>query len=125
LAKAVIPRAEGGRVTAILDPRTADKLAKLCGMFGSDHLGERAAAAQMAHRLVKESGLSWFDVIRPSAPTASIEDQIEFCLQHEELLNTWEWGFLNGVRGRQFLTEKQLAKLGNIVAKAKAFAEAA
>ena len=29
----------------ILDPRTADMVAKLCGLFSSDHDGERAAAA--------------------------------------------------------------------------------
>jgi hypothetical protein len=41
-------------MTALIDPRIADKLAKLCGMFGSHHVGERANAAAMADRLVRE-----------------------------------------------------------------------
>ncbi len=46
------------------------RLAKLCGMFGSDHAGERANAAETADRLVKEAGLLWWpDVITPAAPT--------------------------------------------------------
>jgi hypothetical protein len=124
-------------MTALLDPRDAERLAKLCGMFGSDHDGERASAAAMADEIVRAHGLTWRDVISTSAtrscgmddiapaPTDSVETQIEFCLQHEDLLNSWEWGFLNGIRGRQFLTDKQLAKLGTIVAKVKADAEAA
>jgi hypothetical protein len=49
---------------ALLNPKTADHLAKICGMFGSDHGGERAAAARLADQHVKRLGLSWHDVIR-------------------------------------------------------------
>ena len=51
----------------LLEPRVADRLAKLCGMFVSDHDGERAAAAAMADALVREHGLTWRDVIRVPA----------------------------------------------------------
>ena len=47
----------------LLDPRTADRLAKIAGLFGSEHAGERAEAAAKAHKLVRELGLTWHDVI--------------------------------------------------------------
>jgi hypothetical protein len=116
-------------MTALLDPAIADLLAKVCGMFGSDHAGERAAAAAMANKLVRTQGLTWSEIIVPmsSTPTSprSIEEQIDFALSYKEVLSAWDWGFVNGIRGRQFLTEKQLAKLGDIVAKVRAYAEAA
>ena len=42
-----------------------DRLVKLCGMLGSAHDGERAAAALKADTLVRGHGLRWPDVIRP------------------------------------------------------------
>jgi hypothetical protein len=48
---------------AVLTPEAADRLAKLCGMFGSNHDGERAAAALKADQLVRQNGLTWHDVI--------------------------------------------------------------
>ena len=44
-----------------------DRLARICGMFGSDHLGERAAAAAKAHDLVRGAGLTWPDVLASHA----------------------------------------------------------
>jgi len=52
-------------VTAVLDPISADRLAKLLGMLGSDHVGERAAAGAKADELVRRLGLSWFDIVVP------------------------------------------------------------
>jgi hypothetical protein len=111
-----------------LDTATADKLARICGMFGSEHLAERATAAAMADRLVKERGLSWFDVIAPSvgfpsthtsppASSTTVEAMIDEALANDDSLTIWEWGFLNGIRGRQLLTTKQLRKLQDIVAR--------
>ena len=48
---------------ALLDPQAAVRLAKLCGMLGSIHPGERANAALQAHKLVQSLGLTWRDVI--------------------------------------------------------------
>jgi hypothetical protein len=48
-----------------LDPVSADKLTKILGLLGSDHPGERDAAAQAANKLVRERGLTWGDVIGP------------------------------------------------------------
>lgn len=48
-----------------------DRLRKLCGMLGSAHDGERAAAALKADQLLRDSGLTWRDVIRlPGSSTA-------------------------------------------------------
>lgn len=52
--------------TGTLPPATADRLAKLCGMLGSSHHGERANAAAMADRMVREAGLTWPQVIGAS-----------------------------------------------------------
>jgi hypothetical protein len=40
-----------------------ERLARLLGMLGSDHLGERDNAARAAHRLVQQHGITWFDVV--------------------------------------------------------------
>jgi hypothetical protein len=50
---------------AQLEPATADRLAKILGMLGSDHDGERAAAAAKADQLIRGLGLTWRDVIAP------------------------------------------------------------
>jgi hypothetical protein len=52
---------------ALLNPKTAQHLARICGMFGSDHDGERAAAARLADQHIKRLGLSWRQVIRVEA----------------------------------------------------------
>ena len=36
-----------------------DRLVKLCGMLGSAHDGERAAAGLKADQLLRENGLRW------------------------------------------------------------------
>jgi len=84
-------------MTALLDPRMAERLAKLCGLFGSDHDGERAAAARKADELVRAHGLTWRDVVCLAAPT-SFRDQVRFCLANVDLLSRWEHGFLLGIR---------------------------
>ena len=54
---------ESGAAMTMLDPRTADMLAKLCGLFSSDHDGERASAAQKADQIIRSRGLSWRQII--------------------------------------------------------------
>ena len=106
-------------MTAMLDPSTAERLAKLCSLFGSSYAGERAAAAAKAHDLMRRHGLTWGDVILPrsSTSTTSVEEMVAYALRHGAgILGVWEEGFLRGIRGRQHLTKKQLAKLAEIVA---------
>lgn len=53
-------------------PDLASRLVKFCGLLGSDHAGERAAAGLKASKLLIEHGLTWGDVI---APGFRIEDR--------------------------------------------------
>jgi hypothetical protein len=39
------------------------RLVRVLGMLGSNHPGERDAAALMATRMVKEAGLTWYDIL--------------------------------------------------------------
>jgi hypothetical protein len=78
-------------------------------MLGSEHDGERAAAALKADQLVRSRGLTWQQVI--SVEPTSVESMIDFCLAAEDHLSVWEAAFVRGIRGRQHLTEKQLRKL--------------
>lgn len=42
-------------MTAILDPNVAARLARICGMFGGNHDGERASAAPKADQIVAKA----------------------------------------------------------------------
>jgi len=108
--------------TAVLDPQAADRLAKLCGMFGSAHVGERGAAAAKADALVRSLGLTWFDVITTRFPQ---KDKVKapviwrrkarFCEQHSEYLNERERAFITSIlRYHGELSEKQRAWLSAI-----------
>ncbi|GGF15050.1 hypothetical protein GCM10011321_03620 [Youhaiella tibetensis] len=59
---------ETAREGPMLKPVTLTKLNRIAGMFGSDHAGERAAAALAAHRLVTGLGLTWWDVLTGAGP---------------------------------------------------------
>jgi hypothetical protein len=43
------------------------RLAKILGMLGSAHDGERASAAAKADQLVRGSGSTWHEVVNPPA----------------------------------------------------------
>ena len=43
----------------------AARLTRVLGMLGSEHAGERAAAALAADRLIKRLGLSWQEILTP------------------------------------------------------------
>jgi hypothetical protein len=51
-----------------LDHDSAERLARLLGMLGSDHDGEVVNAGRMADRLVRQNGLTWPDIIAPKHP---------------------------------------------------------
>jgi hypothetical protein len=42
------------------------RIAKIAGRFGSDFEGERAAAALLASRILRDHGATWSDVLAPS-----------------------------------------------------------
>jgi len=106
--------------TAFLDPTTADKLARICGLFGSLHDGERASAAAAADRLLRSRGLTWPQVISIPTSPDTVEDLIATAMSRPDLLDAWEEGFIRGIRGRQHLTEKQITKLRDIAGRVAA-----
>lgn len=127
-----------------LPPTTRKRLVQFCGMLGSDHDGERANAARMADRLIREAGLTWENVIavppamrqeapkRPAPPpewsasefrTPGMQRMAEvetILRQHRPLLTQWEVDFLGSIASRGHLTLKQLEVLERIRAKIKA-----
>jgi len=58
------------------------RLAKLLGMLGSRHDGEVVAAARKAHALVRESGVTWDEIIK--LITGGAEAETEAALAREE-----------------------------------------
>jgi hypothetical protein len=48
--------------------QVSERLVKVLGMLGSEHPGERDNAAVMATKLLKEAGLSWYDVLDVEEP---------------------------------------------------------
>jgi hypothetical protein len=91
---------------ALLNPKAADHLGKLCGMFGSEHDGERAAAARLADRHVKRLGLEWRDVIRVEVHWRSMA---RACHEQWAELNDRERRFIADIAGlRSFPSDKQL-----------------
>jgi hypothetical protein len=113
--------AEEDAVTSVLDPRAAERLAKICGMFGSDHAGERAAAAAKANEMVLSLGLRWADVI--SVPLVPVEapadiswqDALSVCIEHIDELDPRSQAFVRSLsRWRGEPSERQLQWLFDI-----------
>jgi hypothetical protein len=91
----------------------ATRLAKLCGMFGSDHDGERAAAAAKADQLVRERGLRWHDVIViPSrgGDATNWQRMAAFCREHLPKLNAKEVEFVRVMLDRHGEPSEKQAK---------------
>lgn len=115
------------RSIATLDGAAAERLAKLCGMFGSAHAGERAVAAAKAEQLVRGLGLTWFDVLQPQKPQqehkslwrdpGSDDEALRFARVHREMLSPWERKFVFSVHSGARLSPKQQSVLGQIVDK--------
>jgi len=98
-------------------PQTANRLAKICGMFGSDHEGERASAALMADNLVKSLGLTWLDVFGAAEQAETLAHKLAFLLDHRELLSDWELSFVRGVSRFKKPSDRQLELVEQIVAR--------
>ena len=94
-------------------------------MFGSDHDGERAAAAALADALVREHGLRWADVIMPaSAPTQSPDWRlaVRFCVAQQHELSPRELDFIVTLaRWRGEPTSKQQKWLNDIVSRLREY----
>ena len=78
-----------------ITPTAAQLVVNLCGLFSSDHDGERASAAAKADAILRKHGLTWADVIRPE-PTADairteppVEAKIRLCIERYAIFNEW------------------------------------
>lgn len=119
-----------------LAPGQADRLAKVLGLLGSDHDGERAAAALMATKIIRAAGLTWPDIVtpRPSAPPPppppktwrephTPQEAAAECLRWSDVLTDWEKEFCKSVMNFGKPTNRQITVLAKVTAKAKAFAQ--
>jgi hypothetical protein len=102
-------------MTAVIDTSAAERLCKLCGMFGSAHDGERASAAAMADKLVRSLGVTWPEIIR-TRTAETIPEKIGLALANIDALSVWERDFLYSISGQCHLSAKQLAVLDRIIA---------
>ncbi len=100
-----------------------DRLSKLLGLLGSAHDGEVAAAGRAAHRLLREAGLTWPDVLLtpppprrplPKPPVDRVSVIVE-CRRRWAFLSDWEQGFVTSIARRPHrLSGKQAECLDRI-----------
>ena len=108
------------------------RLAGVLARLGSDHAGERDAAALAASRLVDKAGVTWLDLLignspepqasRPGWATPPVTDHtpdVRFCQRHSGSLSVWELGFLSNLAVLRTVTDRQRATLAAIVAKVR------
>ena len=112
-----------------LSPQAADRLAKLLGMLGSSHVGERASAAAFASRLLTDHGWSWQEVVQrafrapvpipPSAPPprGTHTAVALWALGYRDRLTAREAEFVSSISLRRSLTPRQADWLHDIVGK--------
>lgn len=99
------------------------KLAKLLGMLGSDHAGERDNAAMAAHRLVTQAGLTWRQVVTPPPVEKRLPElgtwrqTVAACLARPGSIRPWEVGFLRDLPAFPRLSVKQRYILKEIAAR--------
>jgi hypothetical protein len=113
----------------VLAAPDCERLARLLGMLGSDHPGERDNAARAAHRLVQLRGITWFGVVtHPPPDTDPATDPISrdwrqtatACSRYPHLVNRWEAEFLTGLPRFPRLSGKQRTALVRIAVRLRA-----
>ncbi|MDT8262414.1 hypothetical protein RQ832_04075 [Roseomonas sp. DSM 102946] len=107
-----------------LDPAASALIAKLAGMLGSDHEGERATAAALATRHLQAAGVTWAAVIEAGlahlacSEPAKIPSHVvtaRWALSCRDLLSWKEIRFIEDISRRRRITEKQGEWLERIV----------
>lgn len=103
------------------------KLALICGMFGSQHDGERAAAASKAHDVVQELGVTWDQILvfpADKAEMAEVRRKARTLLKHADLFSDFEIKFLKNLkRYTRPLSQKQRDLLAQLVERLEELAE--
>jgi hypothetical protein len=114
-------------VTALVE---LQRLARVCGLLGSDHDGEALAAARQAEKIRKKIGVTWDELLVPSPrprsgdpPPEDLTDwrsACHFCLERYWLLTNWELDFVATVaRYQKPPSAKQLIILHRLVARCR------
>ena len=112
-----------------LPKKELERLAAICGMFGSDHVGERASAAQKADELIRKQGLTWEQVIlaRWTAKQTfrwadTLEEKLGTVLASPDSLTEWERSFAVSLNGRHRIDPKQEIILDRLFRKVTVYA---
>jgi hypothetical protein len=114
-------------VTALVDRQ---RLARVCGLLGSDHDGEALAAARQAEKIRQKVGLTWEELLVPSTrqraadpPPEDLTDwrwACHFCLKRYQWLTSWELDFVATVaRYTKPPSAKQMIILRRLVARCR------
>jgi hypothetical protein len=105
----------------IFRPADRAKLAAVLGMIGSAHDGEALNAARLADRLVRQTGLTWRDILSEppgQLPTPRLpmswRDTVSACLRRPAHLSAWEAQFLRSLARFPRLSARQTACLRSI-----------
>ena len=92
--------------------KSAEHLVELCRRFGSNDVGERAAAALQADKHIRRLGLRWHDVI---ALPMEWQVMAKVCRERARLLSDGELQFVSAIASRRRApTGPQLRWLGDI-----------
>ncbi len=100
-------------MTGALPKADRAKLGKLLSLLGSDHAGERDAAALAAHRLVVQRGLTWRQVVEPPVVEKVLpmlgtwRATVAKLLERPHQLRPWERSFLTDLPAFRRLSTKQ------------------
>ena len=107
-------------MTALTPPDRA-KLVGVLGMLGSEHVGERASAALLASRMVRDRGITWADLIDQPETFRRREDgatgwraDLALAQRHISFLRSWEQGFVHSIAAQRFSSTKQKVVLREI-----------
>jgi hypothetical protein len=109
------------------------RLVKICGVFGSDHDGERAAAAAMADKIVRDLGCTWSDIISPKPnqlvlpdtrvsdkhPPLGLSAELALLRANLDLLTPWERRFVFDLGRFRRLSPKQRTVVARLVLKVR------
>lgn len=100
-------------MSAVLAKVDRVRLAKLLGLLGSSHPGERDNAGVAAHKLVQSRGMTWPEVMEPPAIEKHLPElgtwrqTVGQVLAYPGKLRPWELGFLRDLPKFQRLSVKQ------------------
>ena len=119
---------------APIPPAVVNRLAKVAGLLGSSHDGERSAAAYRATEILREHGLTWRELVELAAKGAAPAEPIMIereatdlpvpwrkaahaCLHTVWALSAWERRFVQQIVSRPQISAKQRAILAKLYAK--------